>query len=290
MHNEIEPILHLQSDLGEGPVWDVRNGCLYSIDIDAKRAFRFDPTSGELTVVDLPFFITALGLGVNGQFILATERGIGRWEWGQLEFELLANPESNRRPRRFNDGAVDIQGRFWVGMLGYEDNPLYRFDPDGTIHLMDDGIRLSNGIHWSPDNGTMYLADSLRRVIYAYNFEGLSGSISNRRVAVDTSGEDGLPDGITVDSEGCIWVAMCNGWQILRYDPDGKLERRLRTPVECPTSCTFGGPALNELYITSSRSLVSSSTVSHQPHAGDLFRLRLEVKGQRENIFGHGKD
>jgi sugar lactone lactonase YvrE len=184
---------------------------------------------------------------------------------------------------------VAPQGRFWVGMLGNDNNPLYRIDPDGSIHQMDDGILLSNGIHWSPDGETMYLADSLRRVIYAYDFEGSSGSISNRRVAVDTSGEEGLPDGISVDSQGCIWVAMCEGWQVMRYDPDGRLERRLKMPVECPTSCAFGGAQLNELYITSSRSLISPGTISHQPHAGDLFRLSLSIRGQRENIFGIGR-
>lgn len=286
MEATVERLCNLRAELGEGPVWDANQAYLYSLDIESKRAFRYSPTQDQLTVVDLPFRMMAMGLAQDGLFIVSTDAGVGLWAWGSSRFTLLGNPETNHPPARFNDGAVDPQGRFWVGMLGYERNPLYRVEPDGSICQMDDDIRLSNGIHWNPDGTVMYLADSLRRAIFAYDFQAGTGSISNRRVAVDTSAEAGVPDGITVDSAGYIWVAMCGGWQVIRYSATGIVDRRIIMPVECPTSCTLGGAEGNDLYVTSSRSLIQPGTISQQLAAGDVFRVKVPQRGQRESVFG----
>lgn len=200
-----------------------------------------------------------------------------------IKLEFIADPEADKPEARFNDGAVDRQGRFWAGTIseGFA-NSLYRLDPDGTVQKMETGIGISNGIGWSPDNKTMYFTDTPARVIYAYDFDLATGAIENRRTFVQVPEEEGFPDGLTVDSEGFIWSAHWDGWKITRYDPTGKVEREIQVLVQRPTSCTFGGAELNELYLTSASVGLSQAALKDQPLAGDLFRLKVEVKGLEE--------
>jgi sugar lactone lactonase YvrE len=150
---------------------------------------------------------------------------------------------------------------------------------------METGVHISNGIGWSPDGETMYYTDSPRQVIYAYDFEPGSGAISNRRVFVRTPESEGVPDGLAVDSEGCVWSARWDGWRVTRYDPEGQVEREIRLPVARPTSCAFGGENLDELFVTSAWIDVDEQARREQPHAGDLFRIRTGVRGQAEPLF-----
>ena len=181
---------------------------------------------------------------------------------------------------------MDRRGRFWAGTLAPgATSSLYRLDPDLTVHTMETGITASNGIGWSPDNRTMYFTDTRRKTIYAYDFDAATGSIGNRRPLIFTPEEDGVPDGLTVDSEGFIWSARWGGWKVSRYDPSGKLEREVRLPVQYPTSCAFGGDRLDELYVTSARTRVSEEQIHDQPFAGDLLRLRTGIRGLPEPKF-----
>jgi sugar lactone lactonase YvrE len=150
---------------------------------------------------------------------------------------------------------------------------------------MDAGFQLSNGMGWSPDDRTMYFIDSAPREIYAYDFDAASGGIANRRVLVRIAEEHGLPDGMTVDAEGFLWVAQWNGGRVVRYDPDGKVERVVAMPVRRPTSCTFGGPDLSTLYITSGTMRMTAEELALEPRAGHLFALETDVRGLPEPHF-----
>jgi sugar lactone lactonase YvrE len=189
---------------------------------------------------------------------------------------------------RFNDGKTDRQGRFWAGkMSDRPGNSLFRLDVDLSVHRMESSIICSNGLGWSPDNRIFYYTDSIARLIYAYDFDAGSGDICNRRVftQVPQDAGEGLPDGMAVDEEGCIWSARWGGWKVVRYTPDAQIEREIPMPVEFPTSCAFGGPDLKDLYITSAWVEVLPERRAGQPMAGDVFRLQTEVRGIAEPLF-----
>lgn len=182
-------------------------------------------------------------------------------------------------PGGFNDGAVDAQGRFWAGTLvGEANNSLYRLDPDGSVHLMDTGFGVPNGIGWSLDGQTMYFTDSSTSTIYAYAFEPEIGRISDRRALIDSSNRPGVPDGLTVDAEGHIWSARWGAGCVERYDPSGALVQTVRVPAMYPTSVAFGGPNLTDLYITSALFELPREERHNYPLDGDLFRYSSTTK------------
>jgi sugar lactone lactonase YvrE len=284
--SEVERVLPVQNRLGEGPRWNVEEQALYWVDIENDAFYRFDPGTGEQErcVVGLP--VGALGFRAAGGLILATRDGFALWEPETQALRFLADPEADRPESRFNDGAVDSMGRFWAGTMSEDPtSSLYRLDPDGRVHQMETGLTTSNGLGWSPDNRTMYLTDTPRQVIYAYDFDAATGAITNRRPFVTTPDGPGWPDGLAVDSEGGVWSARWGGWKVTRYDPAGAVEREIRLPVECPTSCAFGGAGLDELYITTAWTGVDPAQRAAQPWAGDLFRVRVGIKGRPESKY-----
>ena len=272
--------------LGEGPLWHAAKEALYWVDIEGEQFHRYHTKTDKLDTFQVGQPIGCLGFRVKDGLLMGLRDGIGFWDWDTQSIEIIANPEAGRKGARFNDGRVDSRGRLWAGTLGEDSqSKLYRFDPDDTIHTMETGITISNGIGWSPDDRIMYYTDSPLRVIYAYDFDPDSGEIENRRDFVQVPLTEGFPDGLTVDSEGCVWSAQWDGWRVTRYDPDGKEERVIPLPVQRPTSCAFGGPNLDLLYITSAWTGLSDKDRQEQPFAGDLFVLDAGVKGQSENKF-----
>jgi L-arabinonolactonase len=281
-----EHLLSINNQLGEGPLWHPDEQALYWVDIAAHCFFRMEPDSGQYERFDVGQPVGCLGFRDSGGLILATKNGFAFWTHGAETTEFIADPEADRPDTRFNDGAVDPQGRFWAGTIA--DEPicgLYRLDPDLSVHKMETGITVSNGIGWSLDHTTMYFTDSAVRTIYAYDFDPVTGAIENRRPFIYTPDEAGVPDGLTVDSEDCIWSARWDGWKITRYDPTGVVEREISLPVRRPTSCTFGGPGLDQLYITSASVDLSQQDLKEQPLAGDLFVLQADVRGLAEPKF-----
>lgn len=284
--DQAERVLKIGNRLGEGPLWSVDEGVLYWVDIEGNRLYRFLPADGTLESFDTGLPVGALGLRASGGLVVATKNGFAFWDAHTLSLTFIADPEADKPEARFNDGAVDRRGRFWAGTLAPgATSSLYRLDPDLTVHTMETGITASNGIGWSPDNRTMYFTDTRRKTIYAYDFDVATGHISNRRSFVFTPDEEGVPDGLAVDSEGFIWSARWGGWKVSCYDPSGKLEREVRLPVQYPTSCAFGGDRLDELYVTSARTRVSEEQIREQPFAGDLFRLKTGTRGLPEPKF-----
>lgn len=273
--------------LGEGPVWDSIQNRLYWVDIDNHLLFCGDPITHAYQQYPFTFAVTALGIRRNGGLVLATSHGFVLWNSIHSEFEQLGDPESDKSGARFNDGAVDRVGRFWAGTMTETDatSTLYRLDAQHRIQPMEKEITISNGMGWSPDNRFFYFTDTLRKVIYRYDFDLQSGKIENRTIFISVFEGPGLPDGLTIDQEGFIWSARCGGGKIVRYDPTGKIEREILTPVSSPTSITFGGNHLKQLFITTSSSLVNPTLRLEDTLAGCTFCFTPGVDGLPETFY-----
>jgi sugar lactone lactonase YvrE len=264
----------------------VREECLYWVDIQGSCFYRYRPATGEHERFVVGVWVGALALREGGGLVLATQTGFAYWDDKTHKIDFFNHPEQHIPTNRFNDGKVDRQGRFWAGTMEDDSTTakgsLYRLDIDHSIHKMETDLWISNGIGWSPDNTTMYLTDSIPCVIYAYDFEPESGQISNRRDLIKGDPNGPVPDGMTVDSEGYIWSAQWGGWKIVRYAPDGTVDREIAVPVAQPSCVTFGGADLSELYITSAWKGLSEDERKAQPLAGDIFRIKPGVRGLPE--------
>lgn len=285
--NEVEHVLSVNCQLGEGPIWNSREQNLYWVDIEKNTIHTWHPESGAHQTTVFTDAVCAMGFRKKGGLVLATRKHFAFWDGVSDAFETFYDVEADQPENRFNDGAVDRQGRFWAGTMhpSAASCSLYRLNPDLTVDTMVGGVQISNGIGWSPDNRTMYYTDSPIHTIYAFDFDAASGAIANRRVHIHTPGQPGVPDGLTVDSEGFIWGARWDGYRITRYTPAGKEDRVIELPIARVTSLTFGGPDLKDLYITSAWSGFSEDERRKSPLAGDLFRVSVDVPGLPEPYF-----
>ena len=281
----------VQAELGEGPVWDASTGQLVWVDILGRRVHRFRPEDGvDVVVLETPSDVGAVAPRREGGLVLALVDGFWLLDPGATAPRLHRPVDAARPETRFNDGKVDDDGRFWAGTMAYDQRPgagsLYRLDRDGRVETMLDGVTISNGLAWSDDRQTLYYIDTPTRRVDAFDCDPASGAISGRRTVVQLSDDQtGSPDGMTIDAEGALWVALWDGWAVHRYLPDGTLAAVVRMPVARPTSCTFGGPDLGDLYITSARSGLSADALVAQPAAGGLFRVRPGTTGRPSTPF-----
>ena len=290
---EVETVVACQNELGEGPVWSPDEGAIYWVDIAQSELHRHYPGSGSNESFKTEKAITALAICDRGGLVTATADGYAFWDTDTQQFDPIADPEAELEDNRFNDGAVDPRGRFWAGTMNGRDETqvhgsLYRLDADRSVHKMDSGFTVSNGTGWSPDGKTMYFTDSLHYSIYAYDFDAASGAIENRRTFAEFSGEDGVCDGLTVDSEGGVWSALWGGWRVQRFDPDGVVEREVRIPVSVASSCAFGGENLDELFVTTAWTGLSDEERAQQPGSGDLLKAHVGITGQIEPKYARG--
>ncbi len=289
--SEIEHFLSMHDQLGEGSLWSAAEQALYWVDIRNKCYHRFDAGTGACETVMVGARIGVMAQRVGGGLVMATDRGFAFWDARAQVLEEIINPEAGRPSSiRFNDGAVDCRGRFWAGSMqdpnGSEpQGTLYRLDPDGSVHAMIRDVGIPNGIGWSPDNSRMYFTDSSLGTIYSYDFDAERGEITHRQVFASLTGTSAVPDGLTVDSQGYVWCACWDGARIERYSPAGERIQVIELPVLRPTSCVFGGPNMNELYITSAYDELTEEEVSQYPHSGDIFRLRTDVVGLKKFLF-----
>ncbi len=280
---EIERVLDVTNQLGEGPLWNVAEQAFYWVDILGKKFFKYLPGSNMLETVYLDVTPGCLAFNQAGGLVLATNKGFATWDGAALT--LLEDNCAYDLPNRFNDGGVDRAGRLWAGTMSNKpENALYRLDTDWSVNVVEMGIFISNGIGWSPDNTVMYYSDSGGAgQVYAYDFDLATGALANRRIFLPPTEDGARADGLTVDSEGGVWIAFWDGWRVARYDPAGKLITEIKMPVQRPTSCNFGGPDLTDLYITSAQ---VDGPQPDQPLAGALFKIPLDVKGLPEPFFG----
>lgn len=280
----------VHNDLGEGPLWHPIEKCLYWVDITAGDLYKSNQSLSAYQIFHFDTMIGAFGFRQDGGLILGTKRGFASWEEGQSELKILWNPLPDRDDVRMNDGKVDPAGRFWAGSMDVArvEGALYRYDPDGTPSTILHQIGISNGLDWSPDRKTMYYTDSLQYTIFAYDYNLETGEISNQRPFIQLPKDDRgiVPDGLCVDLEGCIWSAHWNGWQVVRYDPQGHPMLKIDVPAQQVTSCCFGGEKLDQLLITTARIDLSEEALKLQPKAGDVFIYPTNTQGQPANFFG----
>lgn len=282
----VEHVLAAQCTLGEGPVWHATEQKLYWVDIPEGKVHTYHPESGAHQSFKLSDTMAALGICANGGFVVADRKRFAFWDGSSEDLDPIVEVESDIPQNRFNDGAMDPQGRFWVGTMGPDfGGSLYRLNHDLSINKMETNVSTSNGMGWSPDGTIMYYTDSDTHTIYAYDYDGETGAITNRRDFLHNPDKPGVPDGMTVDSEGCIWTARWDGFNLTRYTPDGEVDRVVELPVARITSCTFGGPDLRDLYITCADNGLTAEQRAAQPLAGDIFKLRVDVPGQPEPVF-----
>jgi len=285
-----EPLFHVKNELGEGPLWHPLEKQLYWVDINAGDIYQTNAQSSRYTKNHFDTSIGAFGFKSTGGLILATGKGFMGWQEGQEQPEPIWNPLPDRESVRLNDGKVDPAGRFWAGSMDAEQykGELYRLDPDGSHHTILKNMGCSNGIGWSPDRKTMYVTDSFKYLIYAFDFNLSSGEIKNQRTFIRFPQDDRqiMPDGLCVDAEGYIWSAEWNGWQIVRYDPHGQPIQRVSVPTQQVTSCCFGGVDNDTLFITTARGSLSHTLIAEQPLAGDVFMYQTDTQGQPTNFFG----
>jgi len=289
--DEVTHFLATQDTLGEGAVWSPQEQALYWVDIESQRFSRFFLPTQQCETFEAGDMIGVLALRTTGGLVMGTKHGFATWDFASRQLTYLTDPEAGLEQKRFNDGAIDCKGRFWAGTMSMQEprhpgeGKLYRLEPDRSLAVMDTDFILPNGIVWNAENTLMYVTDSETKTIYVYDFDAESGSITNRRPFIFTPDEPGVPDGLTIDDEGFFWSARWGGWKIIRYDPDGKVEREIRLPVPHPTSSAFGGPERNELFITTAWTALSAAERQSIPLAGDLFHLYTNVTGTARTQF-----
>jgi sugar lactone lactonase YvrE len=287
---KIEHVMGTTAILGEGSIWDYRKQVLYWIDIQKNTLYMYDPVNEASKSFDLGQNVGTIVPETDSTVIVALKDGVYRLELDSGDLSAIGHPESLKPEERFNDGKCDPQGRFWVGTMRIKgktgDSHLYRMDHDGTFTEMLDSVSVSNGIIWSPDGKKMYYTDTPTREIMSFDFDGSNGSISNPKVSVSIADSLGSPDGMTIDADGNLWVAMWGGHAVCCFNPEnGALLNRIEVPAKNVTSCAFGGPDLKVLYITTASTGMKEDEKEKYPEAGGLFRVIPGASGINANYF-----
>ena len=280
---EAEPVLACRNRLGEGPIWSIEEQALYWVDIVAPAIHRYRPADGAHDQWSIPEHIGSLSMRAAGGLVIALKSGFVLFDTASGAIEMIAEAEADKLDNRFNDGRCDREGRFFAGSLTYSEDSnvgsLWRLDRDRRATPVMNGITISNGLCWSPDGATMYHVDTPTRAIRAFDYDQDEGMPSNPRVLVETDADGGWPDGSITDSEGCIWNAEWDGARVVRYTPEGKVDRVVKVPAKRATCAAFGGPDLKTLYITSAWDRMTKDDRDAWPHSGDLFAVEVDVAG-----------
>lgn len=277
-------LVDARAQVGEGPVWDPVDGVLWWTDINGRRMHRFDPRSGRDDAFEMDIRVGCFALRAGGGMILAAEHGFWFWTPGRGNPEHLLDVEADRPQNRMNDGGCDRAGNLFASSMNLADPrrpeaACWRLTPDLRAELILDGIRIGNGIAFSPDGRTFYFADTPTKTVMAHDYDAASGRIGAPRSFADTSALPGLPDGATIDAEGGYWLAGVTGGQLYRFTPEGRLDRIIDVPISRPTRPMFGGPKLDRIYLTSIRS-------DGEALSGGLFMIEdVGAKGLEEPRF-----
>jgi sugar lactone lactonase YvrE len=295
MISEPELVLDARADLGEGPAWDSRTCLLYWVDIRAGHLHIFDPANGSDRSIKTGESLGCAAPRLRGGLVLGLRSGFATMDAsfvsGEAGLKALVNPEPHLPGNRFNDGKCDPAGRFLAGSMDNAEKEasgsLYSYSSGGTLKTLLTGLRISNGLAWSPDHQTFYFIDTPSRQVTAFDYDLATGNIASPRPVVTVPPELGWPDGMTSDAEGMLWVAMWAGAKLTRWNPvSGQLLEALPLPALNVTACAFGGPDLTDLYITSARKGMSPEQSAKYPHSGGLFLIRTKIQGMPSFTFG----
>lgn len=272
-----ELILDAKATLGEGPAWDAKTQTLYWVDILEKRVY-----AGTELLAQLDDIIGCLAPCKNGELILGKRLSLVDLQPASSRQTVLS-ALSDSTLNRINDGKCDPAGRFLVGTMDIEEKEtrgsLFSFDGTQATQLMD-GIRIANGLAWSPDHKTFYYIDTFTRMVRAFDYDLNTGQIANPRPAIRVPEALGWPDGMTSDSDGNLWIAMWGGAQVTKWDPaTGQLLESVPVPALQTSSCVFGGQGMNELYVTSARVGMSEADLKKYPLSGGLFKVETKCEG-----------
>jgi len=282
--NAVQLVLDTQSKLGEGALWNNRTGELLWVNIKGEILNFYNPRTETNKEMFTGQMVGTVVPTESGKVLVALENGIYSFDPESGAKKLIVDPEADKPDNRFNDGKCDPAGRFWAGtmsLVGAKNAAaLYRLDADSTVHKMIDGVSISNGIVWSGDKTKMYYVDTPTRKVMRYDYNHETGEINNPTVAVEVPEGMGAPDGMTIDEEDHLWVALWGGSAVACFDPEnGELLRKIEVPAKNVTSCAFGDDDLGTLYITTAREGTSKTELEQFPHAGGVFKIRPGVKG-----------
>jgi len=271
--------------LGESAVWCTREAALYWVDIRQPAINRWDSVTSATQSWVMPELVGSIALREGPGLLVALRTSLSFFDPSTGTLQHVAAPHAGSPDMRFNDGRCDRQGRFWAGTMNNgtraPEGVLYRLDERHELTQVIDGLAIPNSLGWSTDGRTLYLADSPQHAIYAYDFEPETGAIGERRPFARTQAP-AIPDGSTVDADGCLWNAEYDGWRVVRHSPDGTIERVVDLPVARPTSCAFGGPNLDVLYITTASQRLTAEERARQPLAGAVLAVNVGVRGLPE--------
>lgn len=286
--DEVRLVVDCQNVLGEGLTWDPIGRRLYWVDILASEIWSLDPSTGRTSVHKTPEPVSCLAPRPRGGLIVAFDGGFALYNLETRERKDLAAFEPENPKTRLNDGRTDRQGRMVAG--GYEAegkfaSSIVRIDQDCRLTTLFTGFAVANGICFSADGRTMYFADSPARIMWACDYDDRTGAVSNRRVFHRFDDQPGRPDGSCVDAEGFIWNAQWSGRRVVRFAPDGRIDRIVSVPVLNPSCVTFGGDDLATLYITTARECMTPEQIAAEPHSGGLFAINPGVKGIADKPF-----
>lgn len=281
----VELALDAHAEVAEGPVWDGSRNELIWVDIPRHLVHRFHPATGRCASLDVgqPVGAVALRDAASGGLVLALRDGFGLLDDDTGPVRLVGEVERDNASNRMNDGKCDRSGRFWAGTMALDmrvgAGTLYRLETDFEVVPVLADVSVPNGLAWAADERTMYFIDSVTNGVDILDYSPQSGAVTNRRRLIDIAAEIGLPDGMTIDIDGFLWIALWGGGAVRRYSPEGALDSVVQLPATQVTSCTFGGEQLDELYITSAAAGLSDEERARQPHAGAIFRVRPGVRG-----------
>lgn len=288
--NEVRCMVDCQNTTGESPTWSIEEHKLYWLDIEKSELWRYDPETGETKVWKTPERAASFAFRERGGLLVAFESCLAFWDPETGETTKIKDFEPDLATTRTNDGRCDRQGRFIVGGIDESGkfekiSNVYRVDRDLSIHKIISNVAIANSICFSPDGRVMYFADSPTREIRAYDYDLRTGDVSNKKVFTDFSDQPGMPDGSIVDSEGYLWNAQWGGHRVVRYRPDGTVERVISVPAKNVTCLAFGGNNLDVLHMTTARFLMTPEQIKAEPLSGGLFTVKVNVKGLMEPKF-----
>ncbi len=284
MGQPAELVIDTPSILGEGCIWDYKRQRLLFVDIENCMVYIYHPETKYLRQIDVGQRVGTVVPTQDGKLLVALEKSVAVLDPATESLETAADIESDVSGNRFNDGKCDPAGRFWVGSLVEDMSEpraaLYRIDSDYSVTKMLADVTNSNGIVWSLDHTRLYYIDTPTRRVVSFDYDLASGDIENRKTVIEVPESMGYPDGMTIDAQGKLWVALFEGAAVSRWDPDGgRLIDSYPIPAKNVTSCAFGGENLDELYVTTARFLMTAEDLKAYPYSGGLFRLKLKTRG-----------